>query len=96
MPEIHPRKIKIRRHTWTLVTHDMPDDGLCEYLARSPRKHIWIHPAMTGERMLDVLVHECLHCALPDIDEVVISDTASSIAKILWDLGYRCEWDEES
>ena len=95
MADIHPRKVKIRGRTWTLVTHDMPDDGLCEYESHAPRKHIWIHPQLSGERMLDVIIHECLHCALPDIDEGVITETATSIAKVLWDLGYRGEWDEE-
>jgi hypothetical protein len=35
-----------------------------------------------------------LHAAMPDLDEDAIYETASDLAKVLWDLGYRGEWDE--
>lgn len=94
MPEIHPRKIKLRGKVWTLCTHKMPDWGLCEPEPNAPNKHIWIDPRCEGERMLEILLHEMLHCCYPDLDEEVITTTARSLAKVLWDLGYRCEWDE--
>ena len=97
MPEIHPRKIRIRGKTWTLCTHEMPDNhGLCEYEPSTPKKHIWVHPECSGEKMLEILLHESLHCALVDIDEEAVTETAASQAKILWDLGYRAEWDEDN
>lgn len=69
-------------------------DGLCEYERDAPDKHIWIDPACRGQWMLEVLIHEMLHCCYPDMREDAIATAASSIAKVLWDLGYRCEWDE--
>jgi hypothetical protein len=44
--------------------------------------------------MLELLLHEMLHCCYPDLEEDAIATTAKSIAKVLWDLGYRAEWDE--
>jgi hypothetical protein len=95
MLEIHPRKVKIRRKIWTLTTHPLKGcDGLCEPYPDSVKKHIWIKPSLTDVDALDTIIHECLHCAFPDIDEDAITESATSIAKILWDLGYRGEWDD--
>jgi hypothetical protein len=95
MPEIHPHKIKLRGKVWTLCTHPMVDsDGLCEKEPWAPKKHIWIDPTWPGEYMLELLLHEMLHCCYPDLEEDAIATTAKSIAKVLWDLGYRAEWDE--
>ena len=73
----------------------MPDnDGLCEYEPWAPNKHIWIDPACEGMRMMEVLIHEMLHCCYPDLKEDAVDAGGRSIAKVLWDLGYRGEWDE--
>ena len=73
----------------------MPDNaGLCEYERDAPDKHIWIDPRIKGMRMLEVLIHEMLHCCFPDMTEDAVETAARSIAKVLWDLGYRAEWDE--
>jgi hypothetical protein len=95
MPEIHPRTITLRGKRWTLCTHPMKDNfGLCEYETWVPKKHIWIDPGCEGEKMLEILLHEMMHCCFPDIDEDAITETGRSLAKVLWDLGYRSEWDE--
>ena len=44
--------------------------------------------------MMELLLHEMLHCCYPDLEEDAIASTAKSLAKVLWDLGYRGEWDE--
>jgi hypothetical protein len=55
---------------------------------------ISVKPAIVGVDALDTLIHEMLHAAMPDLDEDAIYETASDVAKVLWDLGYRGEWDE--
>ncbi len=89
MPEIHPKRVKIRGQRWTLCTHPMPEfNGLCDYPS-TPRRHIWINPDLAKQKLLEILLHECLHAAFIDIDEEVIDTVGKDLAKILWDLGYR-------
>lgn len=94
MPKIHPQKIVIRSRPYTILTRRMKKfDGLCDHPA-TPYPEIWIHSSLKGESMVDCLIHECLHAAMPDMCEETITQTASDLAKILWQLGYRNEdWD---
>lgn len=54
-----------------------------------PNRRIRVLNKMKGEPELDVLIHEMLHGCLWDIDEGVITETASDIAHALWRMGYR-------
>lgn len=90
MPEIHPRRIKIAGKHWTLTSASIPGyDGLAENNPSTKNKHIWINKATKGRDLLDTLVHELLHCAEPKWSEEAVTQTATEIAKVLWDLGYR-------
>jgi hypothetical protein len=69
-------------------------DGLCDHPETPYFREIWIRPDLKGERMIDVILHEILHAALPDLNEESVEETATDMAKILWELGYRNEdWD---
>jgi hypothetical protein len=95
VPEIHPHKIKLRNKVWTLCTHKMAKNfGLCEPEPNAPNKHIWIDPSCKRKKMLEILLHEMIHCCQPDLDEEAVTGMARDQAKVLWDLGYRGEWDE--
>jgi hypothetical protein len=94
MPEIHPRTIDVRGKKWTLAT--IPLKGLwgnCDHPTMK-RKQITIDPRQTGLTVLDTLLHEYLHAAQPDLSELAVEEIATGAAKMLWDLGYRGEWDE--
>lgn len=52
---------------------------------------IYIDPELRGQIKLDALIHESLHAADWTKEEEWVNDTAAGIAKLLWDLGYRCE-----
>ena len=96
MPEIHPRTIQIRRKRWTLFSHEQSGRntfGECDPVG-AKKKQISVKPNIAGVDALDTLIHEMLHAAMPDIAEEVVYQTASDLAKVLWDLGYRGEWDE--
>lgn len=96
MPEIHPRTINIRRKRWTLFSHEQSGRntfGECDPV-NAPSKQISVKPNVLGVAALDTLIHEMLHAAMPDITEDAIYETASDIARVLWALGYRGEWDE--
>lgn len=96
MPEIHPRTINIRRKRWTLFSHEQSGRhtfGECDPV-NARNKQISVKPKVVGVAALDTLIHEMLHAAMPDIVEEAIYETASDVARVLWDLGYRGEWDE--
>ena len=52
------------------------------------RGEITIDP--TGDRdELDTAIHEMLHAERPKMSEACVTKTATSIAKLLWKMGYR-------
>lgn len=59
--------------------------GLCDWDERT----ITIHPRLSGELKLDVIIHELLHACQPDQNEDAIDQTATNIARVLTRLGYR-------
>jgi len=94
MPDIHPRKIRVRGKNWTIATIPMKGyHGLCDHPS-TPQRQITINPNQDGVGMLDTIIHEVLHAALPDLVEEVVEEVATDIAKVLWQLDYRGEWDE--
>jgi hypothetical protein len=47
--------------------------------------------SLDGIEELEILLHEMLHGCYWDMDEEAITDTAQSISKALWRMGYRKE-----
>jgi hypothetical protein len=45
------------------------------------KPHILIDADMTGELLVDTLIHEMLHICLPDIKEEAVTATATSLAR---------------
>jgi hypothetical protein len=94
MTKIEPQKAIIRGLNYTLLTKRMRVlDGHTD-LPPTRKGEIWIRNSLTGMEMLDTLVHEFLHVAFPDLSEDAVLEVARDIAVILWDLGYRADWDE--
>lgn len=63
-------------------------DGECTP-PTTPGKSIKVALNLTGERKLDVLIHEMLHAADWHKDEAWVEQVASDIARALWRMGYR-------
>lgn len=63
-------------------------DGTCSH-PESKRKLITIAPQLTGERLLDTLIHEPLHAMFWDMDEEAIASAATDLARWLRRNGYR-------
>ena len=57
----------------------------------TPRKAIWIATQQRSVDLLDTVIHELLHAALPDLCEETILETATDLAKILTRLGAKLE-----
>lgn len=55
----------------------------------TPNKEIRIDSHLEGERLLEILIHECRHAADWSRDEEFIAEEAKDMARILWKLGYR-------
>lgn len=50
---------------------------------------IEIDPRLTGEKHLEVLLHEVIHCLLPFFTEEVVEELAVNAAHFLYADGYR-------
>lgn len=38
---------------------------------------------------LDTIIHEVVHAACPWLDEWIVAETGTAVAKLLWRLGWR-------
>jgi hypothetical protein len=58
--------------------------GLCDYDKKT------LHIPKEGTKMtdLDTIIHEALH-ACTELDEDAVDESATSIARLLWRLGWR-------
>jgi len=66
------------------------DLGECD----NENKIILIRPSLKDRIRLEVTLHEVLHACCPDLNEDAIDETAMSLSKLLWRLGYRRDNDE--
>ena len=80
-------RCRLRGKYWLIRREKLPRklDGLCDANTR----RITVQPHLSGERELDVLIHEMLHACHWDLDETAITETASDLARVLFRLGYR-------
>ena len=83
---------KIAGRVWRIRYEDAKtmgkDWGRC-WLPAGRHPLIQIRRALRGYRAMDVLVHEVLHAARPELDEQAVEATATAIARALWKAGYR-------
>lgn len=94
MSKIDPQKAIIRGFDYTILTKRMRKlDGHTD-IPPTKKGEIWIKNSLTGLELLETVVHEMLHVAFPDLREEVVLEVAHDFAVILWDLGYRADWDE--
>ena len=88
MPEVKTAILRHRR--WKvedikrLPLKKEEDLGLCVYEYRI----LFVPKEGDTELDLDTLVHESLH-ACTELDETAVDETATSIARLLWRLGWR-------
>lgn len=73
---------------WQKITSE---DGWIGYCTNpsTHNRHITIDPDIEGREELDVLIHEMVHACLWDLKEDAVDETADSISRVLWRLGYR-------
>jgi hypothetical protein len=80
-------RCRLRGKYWRIEREKLPRklDGLCN----ADERKITVQPSLSGERELDVLIHEMLHACHWDLAEESITETASDLARVLFRLGYR-------
>lgn len=89
--EFKSRKLKVNGKAWIIKPFDgptPPDEtetmyGLCDYVQRV----IWLRRNQTDAELLDTLIHEVLHAAVPHLGEREVSNAARTIAKALTTCG---------
>ena len=80
-------RCRLRGRYWSIVRGKLDSklDGLCDANTRI----ITVRPSLTGERELEVLIHEMLHACHWDLGEEAITETSEDLARVLFRLGYR-------
>lgn len=58
-------------------------------LAFPDERRIELDPRLGGITHLDIALHEGLHVLFPHIDEPTVNSAGTSLADLLWRLGYR-------
>jgi len=84
-------RVRILGKQWTIIDPAKLPDGVygdCDPPDATRRK-IRLRKGLSERRRLEILIHECLHCADWSKDESWVTQTAEDVAKILWDMGYR-------
>lgn len=68
------------------------DWGRCDH---PPGRHptIEIRRSLNELNTLDTVIHEVLHAARPELDEEAVDKTAASIARALYQMGWRRKLD---
>lgn len=77
-------KFEFQDHAWELRRMAPPEcaneDGHCEW----ETKCLYIHHELTGERLVEIAIHEGLHADLPDLGEHAVTRAAGRIAALVW------------
>ena len=86
------KRINLRGRFWRWRIKKMEHPGECQ----APwvrKKKILISDALKPGSLLllDTVVHECLHGCMWDVSEEAVRESATSISKVLYDLGARIE-----
>ncbi len=86
-------RVRILRKMWDVSfvpRKDLPRtvDGMCDSPDK-PGKSIKVAACLTGERRLEVIIHEMQHSADWTKDEEWVREFSADIARALWRLGYR-------
>jgi hypothetical protein len=83
-----PRSAKLRGKRFRILHPvNLGDFGMCDDSKETMR--IWIRLDQSPKDFLETVIHEAMHGCLPDTTEEAVTETAESIAGLLWKYGYR-------
>ena len=83
-------KVRILGKNWNLRFTPLSGNqgGDCD-APHIPGKTIRVNSKLSGEKLLETILHECRHAADWGQSEEYVTEEARDIARILWRLGYR-------
>ena len=84
-------RVELRGKRWNLEVVEYLYNNDCGNMdpAGVPGKRIRISRSQDPLAMLDTIIHECLHAAVPDLAESTVEESATDIARVLYRMGYR-------
>ncbi len=68
--------------------------GYCDPPSKPNRRMLIKERKQPSRRVLDDIIHECLHACAWDMSEEWVYQTANDLARVLWDQGFRNSNDE--
>ena len=92
-PTPRSQAIRVCGQQWELAFRSLKRRqlcGLCEY----DRKRVSVCTSMRGLDRLDTICHELLHACQGFASEEHVAEVATTLATVLWQLGYRLEDDD--
>lgn len=96
MPKTQPSRVfTIAGEKWAWVYRSLRRKklcGLCEYDKRT----VSICKSLSGLDRLDTELHEALHACQGFASEEHVAEVATTLATILWSLGYRRDANEKA
>lgn len=63
-------------------------------LAYADKWEIHLDKRLDEKTLLDIAIHEGLHCLFPDLSEEAVNQAGITLADLLWRLGYRRNEEE--
>lgn len=82
-------KVRVLGKLWGFVRKRMEHvDGQCDN-PTTPNKCIYVDSRLTGERELEVIIHELRHAGDWHRAEEAVDEESRDLARTLWRLGYR-------
>lgn len=84
---------KVFKAVWRKPRNTCPDSskedvGKCDH-PETLRKELWVWPRQDFWEFLETIIHECIHAALPDLDEDCVNELARDIVRLLRRMGLR-------
>ena len=95
-------RVKVRGRYWNLeFVSRLPrggghqdDYGRCDS-PTTEKKSILVLSKLRGRERLEILIHELFHAGCWDLDEEAVEEIAGDIARVLDNLGYRCDEEDK-
>ncbi len=92
---------QFRNKRWKVVTTTTKGtlkrnlDGYAEH-AHEKGKTLYVAQSLRNGKLLETLLHEALHCCLPDLREEVVTTVAADLGRFLGRVGYSIPADDRA
>lgn len=87
-------RVRIRKKAASLVFKDLSEEDHLGITELGEKTKIVVDKRIRGVQRLYVLIHETLHACQWDLSEEAVVEVAASMARLLWNLGYRVRGKE--